>query len=88
MSMRAPCSSSGGSGEGGSKSEPTAVRKVRRNASGSSFGPFVHSSSAPAANASTTGFPSATRVAGGSITVSERTASGRRAAARSAMTPP
>ena len=38
-SARAPCSSAGGSGEGGSKSEPTEARNARRNASGSSRGP-------------------------------------------------
>ena len=66
--------------------EPTARRKVRRNASGSR-GPSRQSVAAPAAKASASGFPCAARVAGGSITVSERS-SGKRAAASSETTPP
>ena len=57
------------------------------NASGSSRGPFAQSSSPPRANAATSGTSRATRVAGGSITVSEPR-SVARAAASSATTPP
>ena len=42
-----PRASSGGSGVGGSKLDPTARRKTRRNASGSSVGPVSHNSCAP-----------------------------------------
>ena len=71
-----PAASSGGSGDGGSKREPTAARNLRRKVSGSLVEPDAYSASPPAANASTAGLPSATRVAGGSMTVSERTAAG------------
>ena len=71
ISARAPRSSAGGSGEGGSKPEPTAARKPRRNASGSSRGPSRQKLAPPRANAATAGSSSATLVQGGSITVSD-----------------
>jgi hypothetical protein len=88
ISVRAPRATSGGSGDGGSNAEPTICRKARRNASGSCFGPFAHQCRPFPAKAATAGSSGATRVAGGSITVSERSASGRAAAASSVITPP
>ena len=88
ISVRAPCSSSGGRGDGSAADEPTKPRKPRRNASGSPVGPSRHQRSPPATNASTAGSPRATSNAGGSITVNERIASGRRAAASRQITPP
>ena len=71
----------------GGVEEPTRTRKPRRNSAGSR-GPFVQCSSIRAMNSSAAGMPRAIPNAGGSITVSERSSSGRRAAASSEITPP
>ena len=63
----------------GGVEEPTRPRKPRRNSAGSR-GPFVQCSSTRAMNSSAAGMPRAAPNAGGSITVSERRSSGRRAA--------